>query len=46
MLYAQVLTPGYQIQVSAGGQSYDYRTNQAGTRILLCGANGRPAPTP
>lgn len=45
MMYAQVLTPGYRIQVSAGGKSYDYRTNQAGTRILLC-IGGRPAPTP
>lgn len=46
MMYAQVLTAGYRIQVSAGGKNYDYRTNQAGTRFLLCGANGRPAPTP
>ena len=46
LMYAQVLTPGYRIQVSAGGQTYDYRSNQAGTHILLCGANGRPVPTP
>lgn len=46
MMYTQVLTPGYSIQVSAGGKNYDYRTNLAGTHILLCGSNGHPAPTP
>ena len=44
MMYTQVLTPGYSIQVSAGGKVYDYRTNLAGTRILLCGPNGQPVP--
>lgn len=46
LMYTQVLTPGYSIQVSAGGQNYDYRTNLAGTHLILCGPNGRPAPTP
>jgi hypothetical protein len=44
--YLQVLTPGYRIQVEAGGKTYDYRTNLAGTHVILCGPNGRPAPTP
>jgi len=46
MMYTQVLTPGYTIQVTAGGQNYDYRSNLAGTHIVLCGANGQPVPTP
>ncbi len=46
LMYTQVLTPGYRIQVIAGGKNYDYRTNLAGTRIILCGGNGRPAPAP
>ena len=46
MMYTQVLTPGYTIQVTAGGQSYDYRSNIAGTHIVLCGPNGQPVPTP
>jgi hypothetical protein len=46
MMYTQVLTPGYTIQVAAGGQSYDYRSNLAGTHIVLCGANGQPVPAP
>lgn len=45
MMYTQVLTPGYTIQVTAGGQSYDYRSNRAGTHIVLCGADGRPVPS-
>lgn len=44
--YLQVLTPGYVIRVEAGGKTYDYRSNLAGTHVILCGANGRPAPTP
>lgn len=46
MSYLQVLTPGYQIQVEAGGKTYDYRANLAGTRVFLCGPNGRPVPNP
>ena len=46
MMYTQVLTPGYSIQVTAGGRSYDYRTNLAGTHMVLCGSNGRPTPVP
>lgn len=46
MMYTQVLTPGYTILVTAGGQNYDYRSNLAGTHIVLCGANGQPVPTP
>lgn len=44
LMYTQVLTPGYRIQVAAGGKTYDYRANLAGTFVLLCGSNGRPVP--
>ena len=27
-MYAQIITPGYQILLSAGGKEYDYRTDQ------------------
>jgi hypothetical protein len=30
MMYAQVLTPGYQIILEAGGTHYDYRADQSG----------------
>lgn len=35
MMYAQVLTPGYQIILEAGGERYDYRMDQSGN-IKLC----------
>lgn len=43
--YLQVITPGYQIQLEAGGQQYDYRTNLTGTRVTLCtNPGGFPGP--
>jgi len=43
--YLQVITPGYQIQLAAGGQQYDYRTNLTGTRVTLCtNPGGFPGP--
>ena len=35
MMYAQVLTPGYQIILEAGGTQYDYRADQSGN-FKLC----------
>lgn len=37
MEYIQVLTEGYQIMVSAGGQTLDYRTSDRGS-FKVCGA--------
>jgi hypothetical protein len=34
MMYAQVVTPGYQILLSAGGKQYDYRATS--TVAILC----------
>jgi hypothetical protein len=34
MMYAQVITPGFQIILSAAGQEYDYRTDLQ--RAVLC----------
>jgi hypothetical protein len=43
--YLQVITPGYRIQLEAGGQQYDYRTNVSGTRVVLCtNPGGLPRP--
>lgn len=43
--YLQVITPGYRIQLEAGGQQYDYRTNVSGTRVVLCtNPGGLPGP--
>jgi hypothetical protein len=33
-MYAQVITSGYQIILSAEGQTYDYRTD--GSNVRLC----------
>lgn len=35
MVYAQVLTPGYQILFEAAGQSYSYHTDDV-NRVILC----------
>ena len=35
MMYAQVLTPGYQMILEAGGNQYDYRADQSGN-FKLC----------
>jgi hypothetical protein len=47
MMYAQVITPGYRVALEAGGQTYDYHTNQS-DRVVLCqkGAEGGGAITP
>ena len=34
--YAQVITPGYLIELEVGGSIYSFHTNQA-TRVILCG---------
>jgi hypothetical protein len=40
--YAQVLTPGFEIVLSAGGETYTYHTDKEGT-MVLCGEDGQPA---
>ncbi len=35
LVYAQVLTPGYQILFEAAGQSYSYHTDDV-NRVILC----------
>lgn len=35
MMYAQVITPGYLVVLSAQGQTYEYHTDQ-GTNVILC----------
>jgi hypothetical protein len=35
MMYAQVITPGYQVLLQATGEVYDYRTT-AGRLLVLC----------
>ncbi len=35
-MYMQVITPGYRVVLEAGGQTYEYHTNQ-GNRAVLCG---------
>ena len=34
--YAQVITPGYLIELEVGGSIYSFHTNQV-TRVILCG---------
>ncbi|MCL4858325.1 MAG: hypothetical protein KJZ93_02915 [Caldilineaceae bacterium] len=41
-LCAQMITPGYRIVLRAAGQTYEYRTDEAGNRIELAAA---PEPT-
>jgi len=36
MMYTQVITPGYQVVVEAGGQEYDYRASARGGAIRWC----------
>jgi hypothetical protein len=38
MMYAQVITPGYQIQLEAMGKSFSYHTDETG-RVILCDAS-------
>ena len=35
MMYAQVITPGFLVMLEAGGEQYEYHTNQADT-VVLC----------
>jgi len=39
MMYTQVITPGYQVVISADGVEYDYRATDAG-QVRLCKAPG------
>lgn len=39
--YAQVLTPGFEITLSAGGETYTYHTDMDGD-MVLCGEDGQP----
>jgi hypothetical protein len=36
MLYAQVITPGYLVELSGAGRSLEYHTDRSGTRTVLC----------
>ncbi len=35
MMYAQVITPGYRVMLEAGGQRYEYHTDE-GQFVVLC----------
>jgi hypothetical protein len=35
MMYAQVITPGFQVMLEAGGKGYDYHTD-TGRFVVLC----------
>ena len=39
--YAQVITPGFEITLAAGGDTYTYHTDMQGL-FVLCGEDGRP----
>ncbi len=41
MMYAQVITPGYLIEVKAGGKVYEYHTN-TNQSVVLCAVDGQP----
>lgn len=41
MMYAQVITPGYKLTYTNGGQTYELHTNQNGSQVVWC-ENGRP----
>jgi len=36
MASAQVITPGWLIEVSGGGQNGDYHTDRDGSRVKIC----------
>lgn len=42
MMYAQVITPGYQFLLSYGGVTYDYRVADANDDAVLCGVSDTP----
>ncbi len=39
MMYAQVITPGYLIELTAKGKVYEFHTNQ-NTAVVLCAVDG------
>ncbi len=41
MMYAQVITPGYLIEVKAGGKVYEYHTDMNAS-VALCAVDGVP----
>jgi WD40 repeat protein len=47
-VYAQVITPGYQFELTYGGTVYDYRVSADQTVIILCGtvSEGQATLTP
>jgi len=40
-MYAQVITPGYEITLSVDGETYSYHTDTSGA-MVLCDSEGRP----
>lgn len=40
-MYAQVITPGYEIALSVDGETYTYHTDTSGA-MVLCDSEGRP----
>ncbi len=36
LLYAQVITPGYLVEVSGQSRTLEYHTNAQGTSVVLC----------
>lgn len=41
MMYAQVITPGFLVALEAGGERYEYHTDE-GRFVVLCGENKNP----
>jgi hypothetical protein len=41
VMYAAVITPGFKLTFSDGSKTYDVRTDENGTRAVLCD-NGQP----
>jgi len=37
VMCAQVITPGYKVVLEAGGQQYEYHTNESGSVVRLVG---------
>ncbi|QPC84694.1 LysM peptidoglycan-binding domain-containing protein [Phototrophicus methaneseepsis] len=37
-MYAQVITPGYQFDVTYSGVTYDYRVSEDGSTVIMCGS--------
>lgn len=45
MMYAQVLTPGYQVVLEAGGQRYDYHGSSPDNMFLCASGSAEAAPS-